>query len=122
MHTEYVRDRIENASKPLSDVIPKANLKLNTFSNRPPPDLKNGADKLGSAKVNTTLVTKLFISLQARPDVDIDEFFKHENQREPPSLSDRGKLRSGTKSDILVCLPNMTDPGCSLYTVTLTRL
>ena len=38
-------------------------------------------------------------------------FFKYENQREPPSLSDRGKLRSGTKSDILSCLPGMPGPG-----------
>ena len=28
------------------------------------------------------------MSLQARPDADIDTFFKLENQREPPSLSD----------------------------------
>ena len=41
-------------------------------------------------------------------------FFKYENQREPPSLSDRGKLRSGTKSDILGCLPGMPGPGRTL--------
>lgn len=77
-------------------------------------DLKKGASKLGSAKANTVLVTKLFMSLQACADLDIDDFFKHETQREPPSLSifDQGKLRSGTKSDILGCLPGM--PG--LYT------
>ncbi|KAL8590645.1 hypothetical protein ACOMHN_011080 [Nucella lapillus] len=32
------------------------------------------------------------------------DFFRFENQREPPSLADRGMLRSGTKSDILKCL------------------
>ncbi|KAJ8383765.1 hypothetical protein AAFF_G00214520 [Aldrovandia affinis] len=99
MFMEFVRDRIEKATKPLSDVIPRAN--LFTFTNRPPVDLKKGANKLGSAKANTALVIKLFLSLQARPDSDIDSFFKHENQREPPSLSDHGKLRSGTKSNIL---------------------
>ena len=41
----------------------------------------------------------------------IDAFFKHENQREPPSLSDRGKLRQGTKSDFIACLPGMPAPG-----------
>ena len=112
MFTEFVSNRIEKASKPLSDVIPRA--KLFTFNNRPPADLKKGVDKLGSAKLNAALITKLFISLQARPDADIIEFFKHENQREPPSLSDRGKLRSGTKSDILGCLPGMPRPGRSL--------
>ena len=46
----------------------------------------------------------IFLSLQSRPDADILDFFRFENQREPPSLSDRGRLRSGTKSDILKCL------------------
>ena len=50
------------------------------------------------------------MSLQARPEEDADAFFKYENQREPPSLSDRGKLRSGTKFDILGCLPDMPGP------------
>ena len=111
MFTEFVTDRIEEASKPLSDVIKKPN--LFTFSNRPPADLKKGADKLGSAKANAALITKLFLSLQARPGADIDAFFKHENQRGPPSLSDRGKLRQGTKSDIIDCLPGMPAPGRS---------
>jgi len=53
----------------------------------------------------------MFMSLQARPNADADDFFKYENQREPPSLSNRGKLRSGTKSDILGCLPAMSGPG-----------
>ncbi|KAJ8408791.1 hypothetical protein AAFF_G00246090 [Aldrovandia affinis] len=106
MFMEFVRDRIEKATKPFSDVIPRAN--LFTFTNRPAVDLKKGANKLGSAKANTALVTKLFLSLQARP-----EFFKHENQREPPSLSDQGKLLSGTKSDILGCLLGIPDPGHS---------
>ena len=34
----------------------------------------------------------------------MEEFFRYENQREPPSLSDQGSLRSGNKSDILECL------------------
>ena len=62
MFTEFVTDRIDEASKPLSDVIKKSN--LYTFSSRPPADQKKGADKLGSAKANAALVTKLFLSLQ----------------------------------------------------------
>jgi len=37
-------------------------------------------------------------------DADMEEFFRYENQREPPSLSNQGSLRSGNKSDILECL------------------
>ena len=50
------------------------------------------------------LVTQLFLSLQSRPDANMPDFFRFENQREPPSLADRGSLRAGKKSDILQCL------------------
>ena len=109
--SEFVHDRIERASKPLSDVIPR--IKLYTFSNRPPPDLKRGPNKLETAKTNTALITKLFLSLQARPEADINDFFKHENHREPPALSSHGKLMAGTKSSLLSCIPGMPDPGLS---------
>ena len=108
MFTEFVRDRIETCSKPLSDVIPKAN--LYTFSNRPSVNLKKGANKLGLARANAALVTQLFLSLLGRPDGDIDYFFRHQNHRDPPSLCDRGKVMSGTKSALLGCLPGMPDP------------
>ena len=51
-----------------------------------------------------TLVTQLFLSLKSRPDADMSDFFRFENQREPPSRVDRGSPRSGTKSHILQCL------------------
>ena len=47
---------------------------------------------------------QLFLSLQSRPDANMAGFFRFENQREPPSLADRGSLRAGRKSDILQCL------------------
>ena len=56
------------------------------------------------------LVTQLFLSLQSRPDANMSDFFRFENQREPPSLADRGWLRAGKKSDILQC-PDATT-GC----------
>ena len=74
MFTEFVRDRIETCSKPLSAVIPRANLYTN--SNRPPVDLKKGANKLGSARAKAALITQLFLCLLGRPDGDIDDFFQ----------------------------------------------
>ena len=47
------------------------------------------------------LITQLFLSLQSRPDANMADFFRFENQREPPSMADRGPLRAGKKSDIL---------------------
>ena len=76
-------------------------------------DLKKGANKLGSATANAALITKLFLSLVGRPDGNVDDFFRHENQREPPSVCDRGNLMSGTKSALLGCLSSMPDPGRS---------
>ena len=49
----------------------------------------------------------MFLSLQARPEADIADFFKYENSQFPPSLSDKGKLRQGTKSGILDCIPGI---------------
>ena len=50
------------------------------------------------------LVTQLFLSLQSRPDANMADFFRFENQREPPSLADRRSLRAGKKSDIHQCI------------------
>ena len=38
----------------------------------------------------------------------MDDFFSHENQAYPPSLSQFGQLRSGTKSDPTHCLEKLT--------------
>ena len=38
---------------------------------------------------------------------DLDEFFAHENQANPPSLSNMGNLRSGTKSVLVGCLEEL---------------
>ena len=51
-----------------------------------------------------SMVTQLFLSLQSRPDANMADFFRFENQRKPPSLADRGPLRARKKADILQCL------------------
>ncbi|CAH3151254.1 unnamed protein product [Porites lobata] len=40
---------------------------------------------------------------------NLDEFFKHENQAYPPALSQNGKLRTGTKSDLVSCLEELVN-------------
>jgi hypothetical protein len=106
MYSKFVKERIEDCTTPLSDVIPKA--KLYTFLRPPPANLEKGTDKLASCKASAAIMTQMFVSLQARPDSNMDEFFMHENSRDPPALSNKGKLRAGTKSQILGCLPAMT--------------
>ena len=71
-----------------------------TFANRPERKIKSVKNS-GTQKHNTTLVIQVFLSLQLRPIADIIDIFRYENQKEPPSLADRGMMRSGAKSDIL---------------------
>ena len=88
---------------PLSDVISKPN--VFTFSRVPPANLDKPKTKPSSVKSSTAIITQMFVSLQARTESNIEDFFRHENAREPPSLAFKGKLRSGTKSQIIECLP-----------------
>ena len=69
-----------------------------------------------------TLITQHFISLQSRPEADMVDILKFENQREPPSLSDCGLLGSGNKLDILVCIKAPTACVCTTRQVLLIRL
>ena len=53
-------------------------------------------------KSDVELFSRLYISCQTR-DGNLKDFFQHENQEWPPALSDGGRLRLGTKSDLLTC-------------------
>jgi len=50
----------------------------------------------------------MYIAFQSR-DGDLNEFFRNENQRCPPSLSQDGKLCHGKKSDLLDCLTSSVE-------------
>ena len=58
---------------------------------------------VASLKSDCALFSRLFVSCQTR-DGDLENFFKHENHSYPPSLSQFGDLRLGTKADIAACL------------------
>ena len=53
----------------------------------------------------------MFVPLQAQPKSDMSEFFKYKNSRFLPAISDRGNLRSGTKSQIIDCFPGIPMPS-----------
>lgn len=103
LHTAFVENRLRKCVVALSDVIPKNS--LYTFNNRP--DQKHTKpDPYKALRRSSLLITQMFMSLKSRPNPDenIKEFMSHENARDPPSLADRGLLRTGSKSDILDCL------------------
>ena len=68
---------------------------------------------MAEIKSDRNLFSRLYIASQVR-DGNLEEFFAHENQSCPPSLSDRGKLRLGTKSDIVHCLEDTVEEDTSL--------
>ena len=50
----------------------------------------------------------MLLSLIGRSAQKINEFFKHESRKFPPSLADdQGRLRTGTLSDIMGCLEKL---------------
>ena len=59
-----------------------------------------------SLKSDCSLFSRLFIASQIR-DGHLDDFCAHENQVCPPALSHMGKMRFGTKSDLVGCLEDV---------------
>ena len=115
LHLQFVSQTLEQATLPITNTLKCQ--KVLTFANRPLNNKKES--KSGSAQRNSSLITKLSLLLQSRPDVDMAEFFQHENQSGPPSLSNQGSLRSGNKSDILECLKALSgrSPAAKAATV-----
>ncbi|XP_076078833.1 uncharacterized protein LOC143048849 [Mytilus galloprovincialis] len=101
---EYVRERLDKRTRPLSDPI-KQN-KLHLFRRQELRSESKEKRQISSLKQNCSLFSQLYVSCQVR-DSDLDEFFPHENQAYPPSLSQFGQLRLGSKSDLLVPLEKM---------------
>ena len=93
LHAEFVSHTNEQVTSPITNTLKRQ--EVLTFASRPV-HTKKGT-KSGSSQRNSSLITKPFLSLQSRPDADMEEFFRYENQREPPRLSNQGSLRSDNK-------------------------
>ena len=109
----FIAECLVHRKRSLYDPI-KRN-KLSLFESLPPKASSKTAQQLSSMKNDCSLFARLCISNQTR-DGDLDEFFKHENQRCPPALSHLGKLRlPKKKSDLAECLQAYTYTGCHRY-------
>ncbi|CAB4011645.1 Hypothetical predicted protein [Paramuricea clavata] len=75
----------------------------------PPPSSTAHHEERHSLQVKFCKDVLSFVDV-LRPDADMIDFFRFENQREPSRLADQGSLRAGTKSDVLECLNAPT--GC----------
>ena len=84
--------------------------KLALFSTPQTKQTSRSKQQVASLKTNCTLFSRFYIACQARQS-NIDRFFEHENQACPPSNSDMGQLRHGSKSDLMVCLTKSSQPA-----------
>ena len=92
-------NRITTEGKPdFYDPMKKNNFPL--FSRKTKPNPGSSKWKLENVKNDCNLFSRLFISCQSR-QCDMEEFFSHENQSTPPSLSQDGGLYSGVKSQLM---------------------
>ena len=101
----YVNERLVNQTMPTTEPIKRNNLPL---FRRPPVREKSRAPlQLSSLKNDSSLFSRLNIASQIRSG-DLDQFFfQYENHAYPPALSQMGKLRTGTKSDLVGCLEDL---------------
>ncbi|GFS18353.1 hypothetical protein ElyMa_001520000 [Elysia marginata] len=91
----------EQRSKSIHDPITRNSITIFEQKQRV---IKHPANRIKVLQNNVSLFGQLYVAMQSR-DSDIDEFFAHEIQSYPPSLSNLGKLRlSSNKSDLLDCL------------------
>ena len=91
----FVQERFEEQQKTISNPFKKNKLPL--FSKKK--NLTKVDHQVAALKEDCSLFGRLYIASQNR-DGDLQNFFKHENQPWPPSFSQYGELRSGTKSDL----------------------
>ena len=100
-YSAFVSERLQNRDKSVFDPIPQNKFAL--YSCPKPREVSKDRQHVASLKQNCSLFSQLYISCQVR-NGDLDDFFRHENQDNPPSLSHFGQLRSGSKADLLKCL------------------
>ena len=84
--------------------------KLALFSTPQTKQRSRSKEQVASWKTNCTLFSRLYIACQAR-QCNLDSFFGHENPACPPSNSDMGQLRQGSKSDLMECLTKSSQPA-----------
>ncbi|KAK3732423.1 hypothetical protein QZH41_018359, partial [Actinostola sp. cb2023] len=105
-YTTFVKERFVDQKKPITDPI-KRN-KLWMFSRPPAKAPSKKQAQVTALKEDCVLFSRLYIACQSR-EGDLHDFFKHENQPCPPSLSQQGQLRQGNKADLVKCLTGTTE-------------
>ena len=111
-YQDFVKNVIDVCSHSIHDPIKRNSLAL--FKNPRHKTTSKQGKKIKTLQKNVALFGQLYVSMQRR-DGDLAEFFAHEIQSFPSSLSDFGKLHlPSTKSDLLRCLEQPEEPEAPL--------
>ena len=102
MYDNYVEERLNKRSKPITDTIQRCNLPL--FGTPEKRTSRETGNQVADLKSDCRLFSRLlYIACQAREE-NLEEFFKHENSSSPPAPSCHGKMPTGQKSELITCL------------------
>ena len=116
---QYVKAVLEDCTQAIHDPIKKNSLAL--FKRPQPKATTKSSKKIKLLQNNVALFGQLYIATQSR-DGNLKEFFAHEVQSFPPSISDFGKLHlPSAKSDLLQCLeqPLQQEPPTNFDSIVL---
>ncbi len=106
-YQQFVKEVLVDKSRPANAPIKRNSLPL---MNSPKCKVKSELKQIAALRSHADLFDRLYIANQPR-DGDPAVFFCHENQMYSPALSEFGKLRKGSKCDLLKCL----DTSPSVY-------
>ncbi|XP_031553145.1 uncharacterized protein LOC116290281 [Actinia tenebrosa] len=108
-YKEYVKAVIEDRKTSIHDTIKKNKIPL--FKKQPLRDKSKQTKRIATLQNNVALFAQLYIAMQRR-NANLEEFFSHEVQPFPPSLSEFGNLRlPSAKSELLKCVIPSTQPS-----------
>ena len=112
-YKEYCEERLHGGTSIFNNIA-RNNLQLFKLAK-----VRKRNKKVNDLKHDCSLFSRLFITTNGSGrDMDMEEFFSHENQPHPPAISDNGELYTGKKSDLLECFEQLSpalyiSPNCS---------
>ena len=106
---KFAQDRLCSENASLYDIVRKNKPPL--FKHKKLSVISKSKQKITTLSADRRLFSHLYTACQSRKG-DLENFFAHENQSFPVSISEYGKLRKcAAKSDFLKCLDEVVDPS-----------